>query len=453
MASLRNLPVVAEYGFSCVFLYLVVALVFLIPSALISAELATGWPKAGGVYDWVKEALGARWGFFAIWMQWVHNVTWFPAILAFVATLLAHMFSPEMADNKWFLFSVVFFGFWGMTLLNLMGVKISSWFSILGVLLGTILPGLFIISLALSWMGLGYPIEISFSFARFFPDLYQIQDLAFLAGLFLAFGGLEVNAVHAKEVKNPKKDFPRAILLAAFLAFILLSLGSIAIAIVIPKEEINLMAGIVQTFKIMLAPFGLSFLIPIIAFMIILGAIAEVNAWIIGPVRGLYATAEHGDLPVLFQKKNKKEIPYNLLFFQGVIVSLSSLVILWMPSSSSAFWILSALSVLLYLSMYIFMFIAAIKLRYSHPKIARPYKIPYGKKGMWFIAGTGIISSLLAFFLGFVPPSQLKVGSLWFYEGFLILGVLSMWIVPHIIYSLKKETWKSHYERKKGSNT
>ncbi len=452
MASLRNLPVVAEYGFSCIFLYLVVALVFLLPSALVSAELATGWIRTGGIYVWVKEALGARWGFFAIWMQWVHNVTWFPAILTFVATLLAYVFAPSLANNKWFLFSTVLISFWGMTFLNLMGLKVSSWFSILGVIAGTVIPGLFIIGLALSWMGAGYPLQISFSWAHFFPDSYQIKDLAFLAGLFLAFGGLEVNAVHAREVKNPQKDYPRAILLAAFLAFLLLSFGSIAIAAVIAKEKISLIAGLIQTFQVMLQPLGISFFLPLLSLMIITGSIAEVNAWIIGPVRGLYATAKHGDLPVFFQKKNRKEIPANLLYFQGVIVSLSSLVILFMPSSSSAFWILSALSVLLYLSMYILMFISAIRLRYSHPHVDRPYRIPYKHKGMWFVCSVGILSCSCAFFLGFVPPSQLQVGSLWFYESFLLLGVLSMWAIPLVIYSLKKDFWKNHYEERKGKS-
>jgi amino acid transporter len=83
MASLRNLPIVAEYGYGSLLLYVIVAFLFLFPSALISAELATGWNKTGGVYIWVKEAFGQGWGFFAVWMQWIHNVTWFPAILSF----------------------------------------------------------------------------------------------------------------------------------------------------------------------------------------------------------------------------------------------------------------------------------------------------------------------------------------------------------------------------------
>lgn len=446
MASLRNLPLVSEYGFSCSFLYIVVAAVFLLPSALVSAELATGWIRTGGIYIWVREAFGSRWGFFAIWMQWVHNVTWFPAILSFVATTLAYIFNPELANNKFYLLGVVLGSFWSITLLNLLGLRVSSWFSVLGVILGTIIPGLFIILLGVAWYSQGNPLQIQFTWKHFFPEFKDIQDLAFLAGMFLAFGGLEVNAVHAREVKNPQKGYPRAILLAALLGLVTLSFGSLSIASVIPKEQISLVAGLMQTFQILLKKFGLEWVLPTLACFIIIGAIAEVNAWIIGPVRGLYATAKHGDLPPYFQRKNTKDIPYNLLYFQGIIVTLASLVILFMPSSSSAFWILSALSTMIYLSMYILMFLAAIKLRYTHPHIDRPYRIPYRHHGMWLAAGIGTLSSFFAFFLSCVPPSQLNVGSLWFYEGFLILGIFLMWAIPHILYSLKKPVWQSHYE-------
>ena len=100
MASLRNLPIIAEYGWESAFFYLLVAVIFLFPAALISAELATGWSQTGGIYIWVKEAFGPGWGFFAVWMQWIHNATWFPAILSFSATALAYLFNPALAENK-----------------------------------------------------------------------------------------------------------------------------------------------------------------------------------------------------------------------------------------------------------------------------------------------------------------------------------------------------------------
>ena len=154
MASLRNLPLVAEYGYASIFFYLLVAIVFLFPCAMISAELATGWDQTGGVYIWVKEAFGPKWGFFAVWMQWIHNVTWFPAILSFSAATFASLINPALAENKVYLLCCILGGFWGFTIFNCFGLKLSSWFSAFGVIAGTIIPGFLLIGLGMAWLGM-----------------------------------------------------------------------------------------------------------------------------------------------------------------------------------------------------------------------------------------------------------------------------------------------------------
>jgi glutamate:GABA antiporter len=242
MASLRNLPLVAEFGLSAIFYFCLIGLFFLIPCALVSAELATGWPKSGGIYIWVREGLGDRWGFMAIWMQWVHNVAWYPVIMSFVAVTLAFSISPELAENKFYVCAVILVGFWGMTLMNYLGIKTSGWFSTIGVIVGTILPGIFVIFLGVQWIATGHPVETELSVRALTPSLNQLGNLAFLAGLFFAFTGLEVFASYAGDVQNPQKNYPRAILLSALITFALFMLGSLAIAIVIPSNQINLVA-------------------------------------------------------------------------------------------------------------------------------------------------------------------------------------------------------------------
>jgi len=439
MTSLRNLPLVAEYGYGSLFFYAVVAAVFLFPSALVSAELATGWNTTGGIYVWVKEAFGPGWGFFAVWMQWIHNVTWFPAILAFSATATAYLISPELANNKFYLIGFILVGFWGCTLFNYFGSKTSSLFSALGVLAGTVLPGLLLIGFAIVWIVQGNPLQIEFSPSSLIPDLGNVQHLVFIAGLFLAFGGLEVSAAHARDVANPQKTFPRAILIAALVSFLLYAVGALSIALMIPQQEISLVAGLMQAFEFLFNWCNMGWLLIPLGLMIVLGAVGELNAWIIGPVRALHATSLHGNLPKIFQKVNQHKVPVNILLFQGGIVTLSSFVFFIMPSTSSGFWILSAMSVQLYLIMYILMFLAAIKLRYSHPHVVRPYQIPFKMYGIWGVGSIGVLSSLFGFCIGFVPPSQLPMGGLIFYESFLGLGIGLMCLIPGAIYLYTKK--------------
>lgn len=442
ITSLRNLPLVAQYGLGSVFYYLIAALLFIIPSALVSAELATGWPKGGGVYIWVREAFGDRWGFVAIWLQWVHNVPWYPALLSFIGTTFAYGIGlTGLVENKLYTFLIIVVGFWGSTLLNFLGIKTSSWFSSLCVIVGSLIPGVAIIALGIIWVVSGNPIQTPLSARFILPDFSSFNNIVFLTGLFLAFAGLEVNAVHAREVKNPQKNFPRAIFIAAFVTLGMFILGSLAIAIVIPHEKISLVAGLMEAYHAMFSTFHLDWVTNVIALLIVFGAYGELNAWIAGPSKGLFVTARHGSLPPVFQKVNKEGVPINLLIFQASIVTIASLVFLFTPSLSTAYWILIALSAQIYLLMYFLMFIAAIRLRYTKPNVHRTYRVSKGNLGMWIVAGVASIASLFAMVVGFFPPSQLPIGNFLAYELFLILTLVLLFILPLIIYQSRKPSW------------
>ena len=129
--SVRGLPLMAEEGFRAISFMAVSALFFLIPISLVTAELSSTWPPKGdgGVYIWVNEALGKRWAFLAIWLQWSENVIWFPTVLSFIAATLAYAFSPDLAENKVYTLVVVLVVYWGGTFANLRGMKTSAHFA------------------------------------------------------------------------------------------------------------------------------------------------------------------------------------------------------------------------------------------------------------------------------------------------------------------------------------
>ena len=441
ICSIKNWPLTAEYGFSSLFYFIVSSLLFFIPVSLVSAELTTGWPERGGVYVWVREAFGHRMGFLAVWLLWIENVVWYPTILSFIAGTVAFSFNPALANNTLYMFCVIFGAFWSATLVNLLGMKMSGWISTLGVILGTIIPGIVIITLGIIWMLAGKPLHITFGWEHFFPDLSNPTQLALLAGVLLGFAGMEMSAVHAREVKNPQKNFPRAILLSALIIIALSVLGTLAIAIVIPQKEINLVSGGMEAIAFFLRSYGLNWAVPLVALMVTIGALGAMSTWTAGPSKGLLAAAQDGDFPPILHKVNKHNMPVGILIFQGIIVSILGIVFLLMPNVNSSFWILLALTSQLYLLMYILMFAAAIVLRYKKPDVPRAYKIPGGNFGMWMIAGIGLFTSLLAIVIGFFPPEQLETGSLLFYELFLILGMGIFCAAPFIILLFKKPSW------------
>lgn len=442
MASLRNLPLVAEFGYSIVSFYILVSFLFLIPCALVSAELATGWPHSGGVYIWVKEAFGDRLGFFSVWMQWVHNMTWYPAMLSFIAATIAYVFFPSLADHKMYVLFIILVGFWGMTLLNCLGIKTSALISTIGVIAGTIIPGVCIILCGFYWFFTNQPTDLVLSGSALLPNFQNMSDFIFLAGLFLAFGGLEVSAGYASEVKNPKRNFPIAILLAAIITLLLVMFGAVTIALVIPKAEISLVSGVMNALQIILQSLRIAWLLPILGILLVVGALAEVNSWIIGPVKALYVTSQYGDLPPYFQKQNRRGMPINLLLFQAIIVTLFAFLFLYIPSISGTYWILTVVASQTYLVMYITMFAAAIYLRYKAPQVNRSYRVPGGKIGMWIIAGLGIVSSLSAVVLGFFPPPDINIGNTRFFSIFIFIVLAFMMLFPLTIHRYKKPSWK-----------
>ncbi|MFN0065822.1 MAG: amino acid permease [Chlamydiales bacterium] len=441
--SLRNLPLTAAYGLSSIFFYLFGTLFFMIPYALVSAELAAGWPKAGGVYVWVREALGDRWGFVTIWLQWFHNMAWYPAMLAFIGAGIAYVFEPALAQNKFYLLSVILIGFWGITFLNFFGVQTSAFVSTICVIIGAILPGVILIVLAIVWLAIGMPSDILFTAKNLIPDFSHPTQLVFLSGMFLALSGLEANANLAREVKNPQKNFPRAILIAALFTLGILVLGSLAIAVVVPQENISLVSGLLDAFRIFFGRFHLNWLVPVVAIFTVLGALGELNAWAIAGVKGLFVTTEHGCLPPVFHKVNMRHAPVNLMFFQAVIVTIAAFVFLYLPNVNVSYWILSALAAQMYLIMYVFLLIAAIVLRYKKPNVKRAYQVPGGKVGIWIVSCVGILSSLFALIVSFIPPTfRYAIHSIFTYEMLLISSLIVSCLIPLVIYAFRKPEWK-----------
>lgn len=441
--SIRNLPATALFGSQLIFYFILGAIFFLIPTALVSAELASGWPKQGGIYVWVKEAFGKNMGFLAIWLQWIENVIWYPTILLFVGGTIAYLISPELSTSPYFLWALVVGSFWGATLINLRGMNSSAFFSTLCSLSGLLLPMTLIIGLGAMWVFKGNPMQIHFDLPSIMPHLSDTSMWVSLTAIMLSFCGIEIATVHANDVNNPQHAFPKALFYSVTIILSTLILGSLAIAVVLPQKDINLVAGIMQAFEAFFNSYHMHWMMPVVALMLVMGGLGGVSNWIIAPTKGLLVAAEDDHLPVFFQKTNEHGAPSVILIIQAIIVTLLSTLILFMPSVNGSYWLLTALAAQLYMMMYFIMFITAIKLRLDKPSHYRAFRIPGGFIGLLLVAVIGIIGVSMTFAVSFMPPEGINVGDLTHYELTILAGLVLMCCPPFILSWMKRDTNKN----------
>ena len=268
---------------------------------------------------------------------------------------------------------------------------------------------------------------------RLFPHISDMSDIAFLAGILLLFAGVEVHAVHAPELKRPQSQFPRAMFLAALISFSLFTLGALAVAVITPYEQIDLQAGLFVTFRIVFDHYRIGWMTNVMGLLVTFGALAGILSWISGPSRGLLWTAREGRLPRVLGKTNRNGVQINILLIQGALVTLLSSLYIVMKNVNVAFFLLSALTIGLYLIMYMMMYAAAIRLRYTQPDLPRSYRVPGGRAGIWIIAGGGLLAVLFSFAVTFFPPSQLPVGSPATYTALVASGTLLFLAIPFAI--------------------
>lgn len=452
IASLRDLPQMAKYGAGSVFFYLLAGLVFFIPVSLVAAELATGWPQKGGVYVWVKESLGASHGFAAVFIQWFQNLCWYPVVLTFAAASLAFAVDPsvgatKLADNKVYIVTVILCTYWGATFWNFRGLRASAKLSVIGAFSGVIVPGTALVALACAYVLAGNPSHLGLAASDFFPDMARPGNITFAASVLLAFAGMEMTAVHVRETRNPGRTYPLAIAVAAGTIFLAFILGALSIAVALGPSQYTLQTGVTKALDTLLAGFGIPYLGHLLALMMAFGVIGSVNSWIIGPSKGLMAAAEDGMLPEWFCKTNRHGVPKRILIIQAGIVSLLCLTFTLQPTVASAYFMLSDLTIQLYLMMYMAMFASALRLRYTQPEVFRSFRVPLGNTGMWFVAGLGILGAIGCVFIGFFPPAQLASQHIHpaVFVSFLGMGILAVISLPYLIQILLRKVGRGEY--------
>jgi amino acid transporter len=435
--SIAQLPAVAEYGLGAITLYLIPALLFLLPVALVAAELATTW--TGGVFGWVSQGLGERAGFQAVWLQWIQSVALYPSLLSFAAASLAFAFGrSDLANDGLYTGAVVLIIFWSATFIALRGTSSMARLSSGGVIIGTLIPAIALVGLMILWLLADKGSQVPLEASAIVPPFDGLSSIVLIVSSFIAFAGLEVNAVHIREMRRPVTSYVKAIAVAVVVILLMYIPGTLAISVVVPASSIDFDAGAAQAFTAYSSGFGVPLLGQLLSAMLLVGALAASISWVAGPSRGLLLVGRQGYLPLSMQRTNRAGVQAPILFVQGAIVTVLSLLFVVSPSVSQAFWVLQAMTAILYMIMYILLFTAAHRARRTRADVPRQFRVP----AMAVVATVGALAATAAIIIGLVPPSQIGNDSPVKYAAILIAGVALLGVPPLIIHRLRRPDWR-----------
>lgn len=445
IVSMRGLASQAFYGYTSIFYYLFAAIVFLVPYALVCAELASTWTKSGGVFRWCSEALGPKWGWAAMYYDWQMLVIWFPAVLMFGAVSLAYVFWPEAFDQKLagnilYTLVVVLVVYWLSTFNSFRGMKSANLLSKLGGIFGTFVPAGVLIILGIIYICMGHPNHIVER--EFWPDFSKFGNLVLASSIFLFYAGMEMQAVKVPDMPNPSRTFPRAVLVSIVFILAIFIFGTLAIGFVMPPKEISLLAALLVAYNDLWASIGLPWMGNVMAVLLTFGVFGQVSVVMTGPSTGILAVGKAGYLPPKLQKTNSNGIQVPILWVQGIFATVLALALVVLPSVQSAYQILSQMSTVIYLVMVLIIYWAFVRLRRTKPNMKRGFRVPGGAFGMWLVTIIGVAGVLIAMVLSFVPPTQINTGSSFVWVLIVLVGSAFFTIVPFWVYAKRKASWR-----------
>ncbi|RKD23608.1 Amino acid transporter [Caminicella sporogenes DSM 14501] len=407
--GVRWMAVAAGYGAGSVFMWLLAAFLFFVPSALVASELAATYPRQGGMFIWVKEAYGEKWGYMVSWLNWTAKIFWYPGYLTFITVSSAYVIGkPELAENKLFVIPMVLGVFWFITIVNLKGLSLGKWFSNIGGLLGSIVPSVLLIGLGFASVFIyKNPIATSYTLSNLIPDFRDSSNISMLSSLMFAMAGVETTAAFAGEVKDAQKVFPRAIFTSAALVAGLYIIGTMSITFMMTPDKIGAASGLMEAFRLIAEKLGIGgWFIKFIAVLVVVSGFGGLSVYLMSPTTMLFESVKQGVFPEFLTKENKYGVPQNALIVQAIGVSIIMLLMVLLPSVNAIYSILVTMTALTSLIPYVLLYVSFLSLRKNRPNEERPFKVSKNPSVAKTVAIVGLLCCLLGMALAFIPSDE-----------------------------------------------
>ncbi len=404
--TVRWIGTAAAAGPSAVVIWLTACLAFYIPLMFTVLELSSRYPNEGGCYVWSKRAFGDFAGFITGWTYWCCNLPYFPGLFYFTAATALFIGAPEwrtLANNP--LYFIVF-SLLALTLaagLNVRGLAVGKWLHNLGAI-GLWVPGLFLMALGLAaWLRFGS--ATPFTGESLIPST-RLKDIVFWSTIAFSLSGLESASMMSEEIRDPRRNIPRALLIAGVLITALYILGTVAMLVALPQGQILSLQGFMTAIETASGRMGLGSLVPVVAALVVLGGLGQGGAWFAAGGRLPFVAGIDRFLPAAFGRLHPRYgSPYVSLMTQAGVAALFILLGQAGTTVKGAYDVLVSMSIISYFIPYLFMFAALIRLQRESagPDVIR---VPGGRAVAFVLAGTGFATTVVSIGLALIPAAD-----------------------------------------------
>src|SRR6266446_5520053 len=386
----RWIAAAGHNGTSSISLWLLAAVLFFVPMALVINELSSRFPEEGGLYVWAKEAFGDFHGFVAGWTYWIYTVFYFPGLLLASAAMSAYIIGEggvTLEHNRQFLLWVSLGLLLVAVTLNIIGLNIGKWLQNAGGV-STYLPLLMLVVVgAVMWAKHGSVTR--FTLANMMPT-WDWDTVNFWSQIAFAFTGLELVSAMSGEIRDPRKTLPRAALTAAALIAGMYIIGTFSLLALVPAADIDPKSGVFHAITVGSTALKIGFVGVLAALLVTVGNAGGVGSTVAGVARVPFVVGIDRYLPPAFGKIHPRwKTPHISILVQAVV---SGAILLLSQISETtvqaAYQLLILAAIILYFIPFLYMFAAVIKLsgRPDRKNNQHAVLVPGGKFGVW-IAG------------------------------------------------------------------
>ena len=404
----RWIAAAGHNGTSSISLWVIAAVFFFVPGALVINELSSRFPEEGGLYSWSKEAFGDFHGFVAGWAYWIYTVFYFPGLLLASASMAAYILGgrgAQLAQDRTFLLSVSLGLLLVAVVLNIIGLNIGKWLQNAGGV-GTYLPLLILAVVALIVV-FKHGSATHFTVQNMMPA-WNWGTVNFWSQIAFAFTGLELVSAMSEEVRDPRRTLPRAVFGAGALIALMYIGGTFAILALLPAASIDPQSGVFSAITVGSVALKIGLLGVLAAMLATVGNAGGVGSTVAGIARVPFVVGIDRYLPAAFGKIHPKwKTPYISILVQAVL-SGTILVLSQIQSKSViiGYQLVVNAAIILYFIPFLYMFAAVIRLatRKDRKENAHAVLVPGGIAGVWICGALGFVVVLVGIILSFIPP-------------------------------------------------